>query len=328
MKLIYCFLLVSTGLRVYSQQITSTVSVSHYAHPELYLKAGVVCFITDRQGNPSSEGSYVFINNTGSSDFYFNRSGANKDWKKLQARQKTLIPLPNTGKSTVPLRVRYTRTSNSPSPEKTKDLKLLNAISDRSSSSRTSGKTSTPKANNADNKKDVPVAALKKTEPPNTGTTNKTAAPLAAKKKILVKKPAEITIVPGKSRCMYTSSPAYYTFYYLKVNKEVFYSDVFPVAAYSNTTEGEDLLSQAWDCFITGLQAKYSGERLDKLLDDPDNDLQLGLMHLRNPFIPSNEVVKTSPYTITEKSAQQELSKWIKDDKRTYPELQFIKINL
>jgi hypothetical protein len=59
-----------------------------------------------------------------------------------------------------------------------------------------------------------------------------------------------------------------------------------------------------------------------------DYDFHLGLMHLRNPFIPSNNVVKISPYTASAKSAKQELSQWIKDDKRTYPGLLFIKIDL
>jgi hypothetical protein len=331
MKVILCFLLLITGFRGVSQQITNSVSVNHYAHPELYMKAGVVCFITDRQGNPSRDGSYLFINNRSSSAFYFNRPGANKDWKELRPRQKILIPLKNAGKSTVvPLRVKYTKTPGSDLKEKANDLKILNGISARSSYSKASEQTSTPKASGSTIKKDVAVAEVKKSKkaaPPNTSTTKTTKAP-ATHSQTPLKKTAEITVVPVKSRCMYTSSPAYYTFYYLKVNKEVFYSDVFPVAAYDNTTEGEELLAQAWNCFLNGLRTKYSGERLQKLLNDPDNDLHLGLMHLRNPFIPSNNVVKISPYTASAKSAKQELSQWIKDDKRTYPGLIFINIDL
>ncbi len=329
MKLMCSFLLVLTSYGVFSQQITSSVSVNHYANPELYMKAGVVCFITDRRGNPSSEGSYLFINNRSSSTFYFNRAGAGKDWKELSPNRKILIPLQNAGKGiAVPLRVKYTKTSDSDSREKASDLTLLNGISHSSSYTKS---PPTPEPSGSDIKKGVPVAEVKKGKqaaPPNTATTNKTAKALAAKSKIPVKPPAKVTVVVAvKARCMYTSSPAYYTFYYLKVNKEVFYSDVFPVAAYSNTTEGEDLLSQAWDCFITGLQAKYSGQKLDKLLDDPDYDLQLGLMHLSNPIIPSNEVVKRSPYTATAESAKQELLQWIKDENRNYPGLLFTKID-
>ncbi|HEX8377104.1 MAG TPA: hypothetical protein VF602_04755, partial [Pedobacter sp.] len=261
---------------------------------------------------------------------YFNRAGATKEWKELSPNRKILIPLQNAGKGmAVPLRVRYTK-SNTNSREKANDLKILNAISNRSSNTKSPQKIPTQEASKSDITKVVPVAEVKKskqTAPPNTVVTNKIPKAPVANSKISEKKLAKITVVPVKSRCMYTSSPAYYTFYYLKVNKEVFYSDVFPVAAYSNTIEGEDLLSQAWDCFITGLQTKYSGQRLDKLLDDPDNDLQLGLMHLRDPFVPSNEVLRRSPYTATAESAKQELSNWIKEENRKYPGLLFTKID-
>lgn len=326
------FLLLLTSYGGFSQQVTSSVSVNHYANPELYMKAGVVCFITDRQGNPSSEGSYLFINNRSSSTFYFNRAGVGKDWKELSPNRKTLIPLQNAGKGmAVPLKVRYTKTANSDSKEKANDLKILNAISNRSPNPKPPEKISSLESGETDIKKSLPVAEVKKSKkaaPPNTATTNRTVKAPAVKSKIPVKPPVKITVlVAVKSRCMYTSSPAYYTFYYLKVNKEVFYSDVFPVAAYSNTVEGEDLLSQAWDCFISGLQTKYSGQKLDQLLDDPDNDLQLGLMHLSNPSIPSSEVVKKAPYTATAESAKQELLQWIREENRKYPGLLFTKID-
>ena len=330
MKSILCTLLVITSFGGLCQGIVSSVSVSHYAHPELYMKAGVVCFVTDKQGNPARDGSYLFINNRSSSAFYFNSSGVNKEWKKLQPNQKILISVQKEGQGTVvPLRVKYTKLSEGNSGKRISDLKMLNALSDRISYTKPSGgTTSKPKPGSSDIRKDaiaVKPQQVKKPAIPNPGTSIKTAKVLGDKSKNTIKNPPLNVAV--RYRCMNTSAPAYYTFYYLKVNQTVFYSDVFPVAAYSNESEGEELLNQAWNCFLDELRAKYEDEGVQRFLNDQDNDLRLGLMHLRNPFIPSAKILQTYPYTATATSAQLELKRWMEYENSTYPGLSFVKID-
>jgi hypothetical protein len=296
------------------------------------MKAGVVCFLTDKQGNPSSDGSYLFINNRSSSSFYYNHPGSNKEWKKIQPNQKVIIPVQKSGESSVvPLRVKYTKTSSGNSGKKIIDLKMLNALSDQVSYTKSfDKKTSKSGPSSIDIQKDAIVVKPKQVKKSTltTRTPANTAKVLAAKSEKPVKNSASTVIIkPVQYKCMYTTAPAYYTFYYLKVNKEVFYSDVFPVAAYTNTSEGEELLSQAWNCFLAELRTKYKEERVQRLLNDDDNDLQLGLMHLRNPFIPAAKILQTYPYTATASSAQQELKRWIAYENATYPGLTFIKID-
>lgn len=329
MKLLYFILLIFSAFSGLSQEITNSVSIGHYAHPDLYLKAGVVCFVADKQGNPTRDGSYLFINNQSSSSFYYNSPGKSNQWKTVRPNQKVLLTVAKgANNNKVPLRVKYTKTSANNSREKISDLKLLNAISGQAADPKpeTTAPTSKP-VNLIKPKNDVAVKPkpIKNLPDPTTSTSKKPVKALAVRSN---KPKLPVVIEPVPSNCMNTAAPAYYTFYYLKVNKEVFYSDVFPVAEYTDTDEGEELLSQAWNCFLAGFRAKYNDEKVDKFLNDPDNDLQLGLTHLRDPFIPSKDIRKKHPYTATPELARQELKRWIAYESFTYRGLTFVKINL
>jgi hypothetical protein len=107
----------------------------------------------------------------------------------------------------------------------------------------------------------------------------------------------------------------------------VLYSNVFAVPKYTIEEEGLDLLEQAWLCFVPALRPHLSEQRIDEMLNDTDNDLQLGLLHLRDPFIPSETIAERYPYTRSMEAAQLELESWIAAERIKFPGLRFIKVS-
>lgn len=68
----YLLLLLSfLSVHAFAQQKESTVSVSCYVNPELYLQAGVVAYVSDKSGNISCKGKHIGINNQSSNVFYY-----------------------------------------------------------------------------------------------------------------------------------------------------------------------------------------------------------------------------------------------------------------
>lgn len=323
MKNILLAALLTINFNIFSQEITSIVSVSHYINPELYIEAGVACLISDKNGNPAIGGNYLSIYNNGSRSFHINYPSGSKIWTTVKPASSLLIPIVNTNKKVLlNFRVKYVKTSPAKLNDKLEDLSKLNVLSE---------KVSYDKPSAGSKLKNSVAETLQLTEPkiytaeaasipPTTRSgMKKRAAPKIQKKQMVASE--EVT------ECFYTPTPAYYTFYYLKVNQQVFYSDAFGVPAYSAESEGQQLLTQAWYCFVSELRTMYDEDTIYALLHDPDNDLQLGLIHLRNPFIPSAEILKTYPYTATKTATQHELVDWIKYESETYKGLKFIKVN-
>lgn len=329
MRTILCAILFLLNLKTFSQQKSNTVSVSHYVNPELYIKAGVLCRITDKNGRPAKNGNFLSIYNKNGSSFSYSYPVANKSWRSIGPKQKVIIPVQRTASITVvPLKVKYTPVNNTSLAEKFRELSQQNAASDQVSFENAPAGLVNTRRNRELLNMPVPVK--------NPGKTKKSAAvkPLqklsnkAQKEQVSARRETQPeTTTGGKSSCIYTTSPAYYTFYYLKVNNELLYSDVFAVPSYTNEDEGQALLEQVWFCFVVALKSYYTEERVDQLLNDRDNDLQLGFNHLRDPFIPSATIIQTYPYTNTAELAEAELKNWLAFDKQKYPELRFVRIN-
>lgn len=411
MKYFVVSVLIFFSYKVFPQQVSSTVSVSHFANPELYIIASVVCMLTDQHGNPSPGNKYLSIYNKGGASFYLNiPSGSG--WKIIKPRQAVILPIINSErKSLVTLKVRYDRVSSNTLSNKVKELESLNKISKTSAfeksgqgksgyaiakilnsqaarlstssdavaqapkavekTSRTGSKQVTAtqpvksRAKLADNLRNrgsvqrlaTPVVKPTGNKQPASANNRTTGIRAANGKLNYPKSPAKdavsktsklgtrISETASKRRlvasaapdtktrivetnCLGTFIPAYYTFYYLKVNREVYYSEPFPVPEYRNEKDGQQVLDQAWYCFVGGFRKVQPEAKVYEMLHDPDNDLQTGLIHVRNPFIPSSKIRSSRPYTLTEASAKQELGEWMAFEKKNFPGVKFIKVQM
>lgn len=317
MKSILLIALLLTGLGVTARQINSTVSVSHYVNPELYFAADVACLVSDKAGKPAVGGAYIAVYNKGKNPFLLHYPALSKNWQVIPPNKSKVFFIDNSQKKIlVNLKVRYVKTAAKNLNSKLNILTQANSVSEKASYDKI------PTRKNA-------IADLLQLESPVLFAQEMPEITLADSKPIIVKKslPRKNEIPSVKpTNCFYTESPVYYTFYYLKVNQEVFFSDVFGVPAYSTEEAGQQLLTQAWYCFVGALRNIYDEQEVFEMLHDPDNDLQLGLMHLRNPFIPSDVILKTYPYTAQKNMAEQELAEWITYEKEAYKGLKFIKV--
>ena len=70
-------------------QQESTVSISCYVNPELYIQASVVAQVTDKAGKVSCTGKYVSFSNRSKNTFYYK---ANKKWVALKPQARTTVP--------------------------------------------------------------------------------------------------------------------------------------------------------------------------------------------------------------------------------------------
>jgi hypothetical protein len=92
MRYILLLLFLTSGT-IYAQQKESSVSVSCYVNPELYIQAGVVAHVSDKSGNMSCSGQYITFNNKSRNTFYYK---SNNRWVALapQKRAVVLVPRP------------------------------------------------------------------------------------------------------------------------------------------------------------------------------------------------------------------------------------------
>ena len=102
----------------FAQQKESTVSISCYVNPELYLQAGVIAHVSDKAGNISCNDRYISISNKSDNPFYYKLSTR---WVMVKPQGKTVILVGNANRassgtpSVLELNVRY-------SPDRSGDL--------------------------------------------------------------------------------------------------------------------------------------------------------------------------------------------------------------
>lgn len=84
----YFLLLLPFVHTIAQAQEESTVSISCYVNPELYIQASVVAQVTDEAGKVSCNGKYVSFSNRSKNTFYYN---ANKKWVALKPQAKATV---------------------------------------------------------------------------------------------------------------------------------------------------------------------------------------------------------------------------------------------
>ncbi|WP_423147996.1 hypothetical protein [Rubrolithibacter danxiaensis] len=131
-----------------AQQKESTVSISCYVNPELYIQAGVIAYVSDKTGNVSCTGRYIHINNTSRNSFYYEH---NNRWFAVKPQGKTVILIANTpaaastSPSVLKLNVRYTPDSSGDITTKIRSMAQMNARTDEAKSGKQVGTISPPK---------------------------------------------------------------------------------------------------------------------------------------------------------------------------------------
>jgi len=336
-------LLMLLPLALYSQDKQSAISLSCYVNPELYLKAGVISFVSDQAGKPACSGSYVTIYNGNKTPFFFKLPGSS-GWKQVTSIQQVIVPIAKRpqGLTKISMQVKYQEDKSNSIESKVKIIAKMNAAAD-------AGKASVPPKKEPATRvaRAITPAARKiapqEQQPKEAGTekrnvtqnqknkdlAKKTALRLAAEKRRLAEL-AKANLLKNKtpeSTCFYSSDTAYYTFFYIKLRDSVLYSDPFPVEQYQDDETGEKLLSKAWGCLSDKLIGQFGEDKYNELLDDVDFDLMNGLQHLRNPQIPSWTIVNDYPYTRTYQSTEEEIKKWIRFDSQKTRGIKIIKVN-
>jgi hypothetical protein len=346
--------MLSTCLASFSQQKESSVSVSCYVNPELYLNAGIIAFVSNRAGNSSCKGNYITIYNGSKNSFYYRLSKTAKTWKEVKPDQQSIIPF-SSGKTSsnihkVNLNAKYSLDAGNNISLKLKAIAKMNTESDKVKARELKGNPAVPKPAESKpgklTKVTKPLPAQPKEEEIDSkpGEEKLTVKPQIAKNKEAITRENiktkdvenEITNTKDsalnslnlqKNTCYYISDTAYYTFYYVKIRDTVLYSGPFPVEHYEDEEYGRRILSNAWGCLGERLIETFGESRYNQFLNDVDNDLMLGFQHLRNPQIPSEGIKKEYAYTASLTAAKAELEKWIKNDTDLNRNLNFIKIN-
>ncbi|WP_423145995.1 hypothetical protein [Rubrolithibacter danxiaensis] len=332
-RLVFVILFFCWG--AYAQQKEKSLSISCYVNPELYLKAGIIAYVSDKAAHTYCKGSYVTLYN-GSSNSVFYRFSKSGNWREVQSKQRVIIPARSTHSaktqlSVVSLSIRYTEEISGDVGSKISSIAKMNAQSDKAKAKGPAGVIAFPGENN------TPGASK--------GTTSKTIpAPIAKSKskaaviqhKPLQKRPEkpaakkeefiEEEVEPTSPRCFLAADTAYFTFYYIKLRDTVLYSDPFPVERYDNQESGKKLLSEAWGCLSTKLIERFGEDTYNNWLNDVDHDLMIGLNHLRNPQFSSSAIFLDYPYTHSFSEAKAEMRNWMEFDKKKSPGIQFVKI--
>ncbi|WP_207427893.1 hypothetical protein [Pedobacter sp. SYSU D00535] len=314
MKTYITILLVVITVFVYGQERTSIVHVSHYVNPVLYLQGGVIAFVCDASGKASPKGKYISIKASDQHPFSYKQGDAS--WKLLKAGQRTIVPLSTPTAGRTKLNVKYRPQANINLSSKINTLtqmnKLTDAVTEGKITARPVAKTQTSKSNSS--------RVVAKVSP------GKTAA--SSRKPVAAKKPVNKISETKSPSCFFVSEPAYYTFYYLRSGNEVYYTDSFPVPAYADEYAAEDLQHEFFNCLIGNLREQVNEDQLIAILNNPDFQIEDGLMHLRNPSIPSDEIARTYPYTASYETSQRERDNWIRFDREQSKDLKFVKVDL
>ena|GEM_PF-660349 len=160
-----------------AQQKESTVSVSCYVNPELYIQAGVIAYVSDEAGNVSCYGRYISINNKSSNSFYYKRGDK---WTTVQARHRAVILASHTSSnslSIVKLHVRYSLDQAGDAADKIRLIAKMNAETDLVKAGKSKGNVLGEEKSAAAAAKSVP----KKTAAAPAKTVKRTETKAAAK---------------------------------------------------------------------------------------------------------------------------------------------------
>jgi hypothetical protein len=119
-----------------SQQKESTVSISCYVNPELYLKGGVITFVSNRSGNFSCKGRYITIYNGSEFPFYYRLNPNTKTWIEVKPLKQVIIPVPSSTSvssslSVVRLYAKYREEPSNNISLKMKTIAKMNSESDK-----------------------------------------------------------------------------------------------------------------------------------------------------------------------------------------------------
>lgn len=361
MKFLSFFFILLVPTMAFSQQTERKVTISCYVNSELYLRAGVVSFVTGKTGNPDCKGNFITFYNGGANAFYYKLSSQGGSWTSVGAKKRVTVGLAresikksSAGLSVVAVNVKYSADPNSDIAAKLKSIAKMNASSDKAMAGVTGGAirsggtadgdaelAAIMKRQELSDRSKIPSAApgqsLKPTPVPAAAAAKaagarETAAGAAARSRKKLKEekdlPNDQPERPKLPACFYTADTAYYTFYYLKLGDTVLYSEPFAVEHYQDEASGQSLLAEAWNCFTSRLKTVLGEERYNQLIsDDVNTDLTIGFLHLRDPYIPSLTIVAEYPYTTSAAATRQELKKWIEYDRVRNAGLKFLKVN-
>lgn len=116
-----------------AQQKESTVSISCYTNPELYIQANVIAHVSDKTGKTSCKGKYVYILNKSANTFYYK---SNNKWLAVKPQGKTVVLVASAGKeldypSILKLNVKYKPVSSRNLSAKISAISQMNAKTDQ-----------------------------------------------------------------------------------------------------------------------------------------------------------------------------------------------------
>ena len=117
-----------------AQQKESTVSLSCYVNPQLYIQAGVIAHVSDKSGKASCNGRYVTINNKSRTIFNYKM---NNRWLVVKPQGRTVFLFPSATTSTskaasiFKLQVKYQPDASGNISAKLSTISQMNAQTDQ-----------------------------------------------------------------------------------------------------------------------------------------------------------------------------------------------------
>ena len=116
-----------------AQQKESTVSISCYTNPELYIQANIIAHVSDKSGKTSCKGKYVYILNKSANTFYYK---SNNRWLTVKPQGKTVVLVAGSGQtldypSVLKLTVKYKPVPSKNLSAKISAISQMNAKTDQ-----------------------------------------------------------------------------------------------------------------------------------------------------------------------------------------------------
>ncbi len=318
------------SLLSFSQQQITTASISHYVNSELYLKGGIVTYLGDKAGNPLPGGKFVTIYNSSGKPVFYSPIGGGRSLKELKPGQKVVVPVKNEAQAkAVKLLMKYSPDESNFS-KRVPSLSKMNAETERNLKSPTQNKAVPNNSIRAAIETKPVAAPVFKTTITKAGLakhsrTGKLNAS-SGKTPVRVLPPSKAAATSGPFNCLYAPQPAYYTFYFLKTGNEILFSDPFGVSFYSDEDTANQLLDEVLSCIEERLKKKFDEKKFERLLIDPDNGLELGVMHLQHTSMGASEIRARYPYTTSKDLASKELTRWIQLERKNHKGLIFVRI--
>lgn len=341
MKMLFTCTLLLLSILSFAQHKETAVSVSCYVNPELYLKGGIITFVSNKAGNYSCKGSFVTIYNGGVSSFFYRLNANTKVWSEVKPYKQVVIPArsarSNSGLSVVRLYAKYKEDVSGNLSVKIKTIAKMNAESDKVKARELRGIGETQGEEVAVvPKRSPPKPRASAVEPQAVDKTNKVPERSQTKSTVVkerapaetAKKAMEVPLLDSTQLfCYNASDTAYYSFYYMKIRDTVLFSLPFPVERYEDESYGQRVLYNAWGCLSERITEQFGEARFNSYLNDVDYDLMTGFQHIRNPHIPSDTIVNDYPYTKSFASAEKEMRTWMKNEKALNQEVRFVEID-